>query len=128
MGKYTGLAASLLRAPDLLIRACALARYVQAQDLGRAPLSPKALRWDESGTSEHTARWETIDGVRTPVMVCPKRKTFELAIPSEAWCDKATGILFWHRSVLACDDYTALNFGGELPRVALVSPFLFQTP
>ena len=89
---------------------------------GLAQGGTPALQWDASGTSQHTARWETTDGVRTPVMVCPKQlKAFlhkRKVLQEKAWVSNTTSVLQTARPMLACDDYA----GGELPRVALVTP------
>jgi hypothetical protein len=93
---------------------------VQAYNLGETSL----LKWDASGTSDHTARWEFIDGVRTPVMVCPKhfKQKLRKVIDPKAWRRKTTSLIGTPRLVLACDDvnYTSAT----LPRLALVGPFL----
>lgn len=99
-----------MRAPDLHLASRVL--RVQAQDLGTS-----------NAFKLIPARWEQIDGVvRSPVMVCPKRKAFDEIIPSKAWGANRTSMIQTIRIVLACDDYNPHNFGGELPRVALVTP------
>jgi hypothetical protein len=91
---------------------------LQGQNAG----GTRELQWDASGTSQHTARWETTDGVRTPVMVCPKNLMGFLSkrkvIQEKAWVSRTTSVLQTIRPVLACDDFA----GGVLPRVALVTP------
>jgi len=88
--------------------------------LGQDLPNTLALEWDASGASQTTARWETTDGVRTPVMVCPKQlKPFlhnRKVLQEKAWVSNTTSVLKTMRPVLACDDYA----GGELPRVALM--------
>jgi hypothetical protein len=64
-------------------------------------------------------RWDQIDGVRTPVVVCPNRKLFDKVVSEEAWHDEVkTTMIHSHRPVFACDDYNPVHFGGKLPRIA----------
>ena len=71
------------------------------------------------GSFQIAPHWERIDGVRTPVLVCPNRKTFDKVVPAEAWHDEVkTTMIQCPRPVFACDDYNPTHFGGKLPRIA----------
>ena len=71
------------------------------------------------GSFQIAPHWERIDGVRTPVLVCPNRKTFDKVVPAEAWHDEVkTTMIQCPRPVFACDDYNPVHFGGKLPRIA----------
>jgi len=97
-----------------------LRHFIASNHLGQDLPNTLALEWDASGASQTTARWETTDGVRTPVMVCPKQlKPFlhnRKVLQEKAWVSNTTSVLQTVRPMLACDDYA----GGELPRVALM--------
>ena len=57
-----------------------------------------------------------------PQMEWDCTSTAKHEIPSKLWGSRKTSVIPWHRPIVACDGDAPLDFGGELPRVALVTP------